>query len=446
MVNIKHCFVITPARPTPTASMCMSELDQEKSITHALTVYFYRPSSDSFSFASASQILRDSLSQVLIPFYPLAGRLHFMSGTGGRVALDCNSSGAVFYEATSSAKIEDLKEFTFPNELHSLVPVVDYGVSELHDVPLVMVQLTELGCGGICLGVGISNIMADGASASHFTDEWARIARNDPTGNQPFLDRSVLLCADPTPSPRFKHERFEPNPILIGQSDDREERNKETKIVMLHLSKDQVQKLKDIANKARPADISRPFSRFEAVAGHMWRCASKARGHKPMQPTRLYVAVNIRGRMSLPKGYFGNAVIKQPAGSYAGELVKRPLAYACGKIREAVERVNEDYVKSALVDIRQQPDLAPFRASHTIGATTGSFGGNPNIEIISVVGIPFEGDFGWGKSIYMGPATISSEGKGVILPGEGGDGSMSIALRFQTAHVESYRNHFYQID
>ncbi|KAM0015916.1 putative transferase [Helianthus debilis subsp. tardiflorus] len=214
--------------------------------------------------------------------------------------------------------------------LRPLVPVVDYGASDLHELPLLMVQLTELSCGGISLRIGVYNIMVDGTCASHFMDEWARMAHGDPIGNQPFLDRSVLLAADPTPPPRFKHERFVPNPLLIGQSDDHEEHNKETKIVMLHLSKEQVQKLKDISNKTRQTYIPRPVSRFEAVAGHMWRCASMARGHHPMQPSKLFIPVSIRGRMPLPKWYFGNAFMKQATCSHSGELVKWPLSYACG--------------------------------------------------------------------------------------------------------------------
>ncbi|PWA37760.1 transferase, Chloramphenicol acetyltransferase-like domain protein [Artemisia annua] len=446
MVNVKQSFVIKPGKPTPSVSMCVSELDQEKHITHALIVYFYRPPSGSFSFTLASQELRDSLSQALVHFYPLAGRLHFIPGSGGRVALSCNSSGAIFYEARSSAKIEDFSDFSLPDERRSLVPEVDYAL-DLHELPLLMVQLTELGCGGISLGMGFSNIMVDGTCASHFIAEWARIARGNPIENQPFLDRSVLLAADPTPPPRFKHDRFEPNSLLIGQSDDQEERNKKITIVMLKLNKNQVQRLKDLANETRPTYISRPFSRFEAVAGHLWRCASMARGHQPMQPTKLYIPVSIRGRMPLPKWYFGNAIIKQAASSNATELVKWPLSYACGKIREAVEVVTEDYVKSALDDTKRQPDLTPFRTSHRIGSTTGSFDGNPNMEIFSWLGIPFEGlDFGWGKSIYMGPAAINVDGKSIVSSCEGEDGSLSVALGFQMAHVENLKKYFYQID
>nr|XP_043620288.1 spermidine hydroxycinnamoyl transferase-like [Erigeron canadensis] len=449
MVNVKQCLVIKPEKPTPTTYMCVSELDQEKPITHALTVYFYhRPLSESFSFESTSKLLQDSLSQVLVHFYPLAGRLHTIVGSGGRVTLDCNSSGVLFFEANSDATIEQLKNFAQPAELRSLVPFVDYGVTDLHELPLLMVQLTELSCGGITLGIGLSNIMADGTCASHFMAEWARIARGDPLENQPFLDRSVLLAADPTPPPRFKHDRFEPNSLLVGQSDDQEERTKETKIVMLHLNQDQVHKLKEMANEARPGYVSRPFSRFEAIAGHIWKCAIKARGHQPAQKTKLYIPVSIRGRMPLPEWYFGNAIMKQAASSQSGELVKMPLGYACGKIREAVEVVTEDYVKSALDNTKLQPDLAAHRTFHTAGsATTGSFDGNPNMELISWLGIPFKGlDFGWGRSMYMGPATINVDGKGIIFPGDSGDGSVSVALCFQIAHVANLVKHFYQID
>ncbi|GJV66395.1 spermidine hydroxycinnamoyl transferase [Tanacetum coccineum] len=122
------------------------------------------------------------------------------------------------------------------------------------------------------------------------------------------------------------------------------------------------------------------------------------------------------------------------------------FSYASGKIREAVEVVTEDYVKSALNDTKRQPDLTPLRTSHTSKSTTGSFDGNPNMEILSWLGIPFEGlDFGWGKSIFMGPAAINVDGKGIVS-GEGEDGSVSVALGFQIAHVENLKKYFYQLD
>ncbi|XP_071685724.1 spermidine hydroxycinnamoyl transferase-like [Rutidosis leptorrhynchoides] len=314
--------------------MCMSELDQGKSITHAFSIYFYHPnSSDPFSFESASKKLQDSLSQVLVHFYPLSGRLHYIPGTGGRVYLQCNSCGALFYEANSSSEITELKNFAHPNGLRALVPAVDYDVMDLDELPLLMVQLTQLRCGGTSLGIGVSNIMVDGTCASHFMAEWARIARGQLLENGPFLDRSVLLAADPTPPPRFKHERFQPNELLIGQTSDQEERRKETRILMLYLTKEQVLKLKETTNETRPAYISRPFSRFEAVAGHIWKCASMARNHHPMQVTKLFIPVSIRGQMQLPNWYFGNAIMKQGACSKSGELVNWPLSYACCKMR-----------------------------------------------------------------------------------------------------------------
>jgi hypothetical protein len=54
----------------------------------------------------------------------------------------------------------------------------------------------------------------------------------------------------------------------------------------------------------------RPYSQYEAIASHIWRCACKARAGDDRQPTRVRIAVDVRNRMKppLPRRYFGNAV------------------------------------------------------------------------------------------------------------------------------------------
>lgn len=441
-ITLKSSIVIKPAKPTPTDHICLSECDLDKPTNHVSTVYFYNPPQP-FSLASASQTLQTSLSQVLVHFYPLAGRLRLTDN--GRVALDCNSAGALFYEAESNAKIEDFKNFVPTQELTSLTPSVSSGV-DLNERPLVMVQLTQLSCGGICLGLAISHTMFDGMAASHFVAEWANIARGGSLVNPPFLDRSVLLASiiGPPPPSQTNQYRFGPLPLLMNRSNDQEERKKETTLVVLHLSSTQVQKLKELANEGRASNI-RAYSQNEVVAGHIWRCACKARDHNPEQQTELCINVNFRDRMPLPRWYFGNANLKVLLSSTSGELITKPLSYASSKMREAVEMVTSDYVKSALDYVMRYPDLNDLRTSPTMESSRGVFFGNPNMIITSWLRIPLGGtDFGWGKEIYMGPGHLNSDGKCYILPGRGEDGSLCIALRLQVSHVKNFKELFYE--
>ncbi|KAL7257683.1 hypothetical protein ACSBR1_003908 [Camellia fascicularis] len=348
MVVLKNSYTIRTAEPTPSSGICISDCDHDKPITHIPLIYFYG-FLPYLSFASIIETLKISLSKALVCFYPLAGRLYWTTGNSGRFALNCKSMGARLYEAESDAKIEDFGDFFPTPKLRSLVSSVDYS-DPLHELPLLLVQLNKFSCGGISLGLATSHIMVDGTSFSHFMSTWAKIARGESLDVLPFLDRMLLLARDPPAPLQFNHKTFNPPPLLIGGgSDNEEERSKETTVAMLHLSKTQVAKLKHMANNVSRATNVQSYSRYEAVAGHIWRCTCKAREHKHNQITKLYLPVNFRNRMlpPLPQVYFGNAILRITASNQSGELMTRPLGHALSKIREA-EMVLDDYVRSAI--------------------------------------------------------------------------------------------------
>ncbi|KAL2552794.1 Spermidine hydroxycinnamoyl transferase [Forsythia ovata] len=447
MVTVKTTYNVKPADPTPNEIMKLSDMDQIKTIIHAPTVYFYNPTTD-FLYSDAIQILKDSLSKVLVIFYPLAGRLHEIGR--GRLELHCNGEGVILVEAESELKIQDfaLDDFLPNAAMLDLIPKMDYSATPIQERHLLLVQLTKFSCGGISFGMGISHVLVDGQSAVHFVNEWANIARGETTRIIPFFDRKILQTEEPPSSMKDFLVLLTPPPLLIGHSDNMEQRKKTTTVVMLKLSKQQIDKLKSKANEDTPyKNTIRSYSRYEAVAGHMWRCASKVRRHADEQLTRLHILVDYRKRMQppLPEGYFGNASLRQAAITTSGELLSKPLAYASSKIREAIEKVTDEFVRSYLALIKTIPDVSVHRNFHTVGCTQGGFYGNPNMEITSWTSMPvYEANFGWGEVIHMGPGAMGVDGKSFISLGRDGDGSFTVAFALQTEYMDIFKKLFYE--
>ena len=455
VVSLKDGYTVKPAEPTFNGRLALSEWDQIGTITHVPTIYFYRPSQDwIMREGDVLATLRDSLSRALVHFYPLAGRLCWIEG--GRLEIECNSMGVQLIEAESKTTLEDFGDFTsspYLEYLEHLVPSVDYS-SPIHELPLMLVQLTKFSCGGISISTSISHAVADGQSALHFVHEWARLARGEPVETAPFLDRTVLLAggrninnAAPAPAPRFDHQEFRHPPPLMGEpSAVQKERKKKTTVAFLKLTKTQVEKLKKTANESRVSE-GRPYSRYETIAAHIWRSACKARGHLPEQPTAIGICVDSRSRMwpPLPQAYFGNATFDVIAAGRSGELASNPLGYVSSRIREAIQKVKDEYVRSAIDFLRNQPDLSRFQDLHALGRDEGPFYGNPNLGVISWLTLPMYGvDFGWGREIYMGPGPHDFDGDSLILPGHDGDGSVVVALCLQVAHMDAFKNFFYE--
>ncbi|PIA36118.1 hypothetical protein AQUCO_03400196v1 [Aquilegia coerulea] len=442
MVSIMRTCTVTPNEQTPNVKLWLSECDQIKPYTHAPTFYIYLPQNlDNYS-SSPFETLKSSLSHVLVPYYPLAGRLNSIGG--GRFELNCNGMGAEIIEAESESEIKDLGDFCPTPETKKLFPFVDY-TKDISEAPLLLVQLTRFKCGGISIGVAISHIVVDGKGALGFISSWANFARGEnKLVVEPYHDRTVFYKGDPLAKPRFDHHELKASPTLIGH-EDAEERKKECTNTMLKLSKTQVNKLKDLANQGRDV-TSRPYSRYEAISAHIWRCASKARKLQNVQLTSLRIPVDCRNRFkpSLPPGYYGNAIMVTSPIAQVGKLLLG-LGDACSIISQGAKNCNDDYIKSATDFLASQEDLTQWRTGFHTDSKKGRFIGNPNITVTSWYGLPiYDADFGWGKPIFMGPAGLGFDGKSFVIPGSDEDGSFVIPIRLQVTHMDDFQKLFYE--
>ncbi|KAI9123067.1 hypothetical protein K1719_005956 [Acacia pycnantha] len=441
---------VSPCDPTWNGTMALSELDQMACLTYVQSIYLYRSPQNSTA-ATIAETLKDSLSKVLVPFYPLAGRLQWIAN--GRLQLQCNAMGARFIEAECESNLNEIGDDLSLSRLHgNLFPSVDFSLP-IHELPLFLVQLTTFRCGGFSIGVAFSHAVADGTAGVHFMSEWARVTRGETLQTPPFLNRSVFRAGEPplglSPPPTLdEYPEYGDPVLLIGQSDASEEKKKKTTTAMLKITKAQVEKLRKMANDSCEKPMARGFTRYETICGHVWRIACKARTHKKEQQAVICICVDSRSRMTpeLPREYFGTATFDVIAQSLAGDLMSKPLGFAASKLRETAEKATDKYIRSLIEFLKNLEDLTEHIDNDTVlGKEDGPFYGNPRVTAVSWLTLPTYGfDFGWGKEQYMGPGPCEDDGYFFLIQSPEGDGSVVVAMCLQEAYMDEFKKLFYE--
>ncbi|KAI4297282.1 hypothetical protein L6164_037176 [Bauhinia variegata] len=412
MVSITRSHTVVPSESTPKARLWCSDIDQIVARNHVPSVHVYKPDPE-FQFPYIIQRMKDSLSKILVHFYPVAGRIRFKES--GRVEVECNEMGVTLLEA-ETAKALDQYYYWEPNKLtKELVPMVDYSSRLcIEEAPLLLVQVTKASCGGICVGIALSHIISDGSAFAHFINSWAKLARLDKfdQDDMPFLDRTILRFPNLNPAPHFDHPECKQLPLMLGSSDYKEEREKETTVASLRITEEQVEKLKLKANNQIITNqetlihqVQRSYSRYEVLAAHIWRSVSKARQNDPNQPTVVRIVGDVRSKFNppLPRNFLGNAILRAVTPTcLVGDIVSNPLSYGAQKIREGTSVLrNDDYLKSQILFLTNDQN-ADWKCQYA---------GNPNLHIVSWMSMPtYEADFGWeNRSISVQEISVMME-------------------------------------
>ncbi|XP_071697258.1 shikimate O-hydroxycinnamoyltransferase-like [Rutidosis leptorrhynchoides] len=425
-IFVRESTMVYPAEKTRSTKLWISNLDLMVAHIQIPCVYFYRPNSASNFFDI--KVMKEALSRALVPFYPMAGRMK--EDKDGRIELDCQGQGVLFVEAESNGVIDDLGDFAPTLEVQKLIPVVDYSLG-LESSPLLLVQVTNFKCGGVCVGVSMHHVVVDGVAGFNFINTWSDMARGLNLNVPPIMDRTLLRARHP-PQPMFKHVEYQPTKTMAKTTSD------EIAVSVYKLTRDQLNVLK---RKFKQDNSMINYSTFELLSGHIWKCASTARGLPVDQETKLYVHVDARARLkpALSVGYFGNAVLTTTPVALAGEIQSNTSWYAASKVHDILTTMNNDYVRST-IDYLELSDVMALTCD--IAETYKS----SNFAITSWTTLPIhDADFGWGRPIFMGPGGITLEGLAFVLPSPVKDGSLSIVISLQAQHMRLFRKLFYEL-
>ncbi|KAG6517988.1 hydroxycinnamoyltransferase-like [Zingiber officinale] len=432
VINVRRSTMVRPAEATPQRRLWLSNLDLVMLNHYTLSVHFYRPDGSANFFDAA--VLRDALARVLVPFYPMAGRL--ACGEDDRIVIDCNGDGALFVEADAEATVDDFGDFAPTVELEQLFPKpnADY-TDDISAFPLFLIQVTHLKCGGVSLGTGVHHQVVDGLAGLHLINSWSDVARGVGITVQPFIDRTLLRSRDP-PNPSFPHIEYQPPPSM--NSSVAQVPSSAVAVRIFKLTREQL----DLLKAKAPPDGS--YSTHVLLAAHLWRCACIARDLPPDQMTKMYIPTDGRQRIQppLPQGYFGNVIFRAAPVATAGEVTSPEggPSPAAKTIQGAVLRMDATYLQSALDYLEIRSNMLAQKVN---GATPF---GCPNLWLTSWARLPIhDADFGWGRPIFMGPSPIRVEGVVIILPSAAGDGGLSVAISLQPDHMVKFQDLIYDI-
>ncbi|KAM6602398.1 hypothetical protein CsatA_022007 [Cannabis sativa] len=447
IIKEKERSMVKPSEKTPHRRLWLSMLDLMENPIHNPVVYFFRSSNNNNNnnknnFFDAN-ILKQSLSRVLVPFYPIAGR--FGVDHSGRTEIDCNEEGVLFVTAETTAVIDDFGDFAPTPILRSLTPTVDYSLG-ISSYPFLLVQVTYFKCGGVSVGIAIHHFIVDGISAFHFIESWSRIARGLEITIPPFLDRTLLKPdhdQNPILDQSCKPADHNNNNLDGQQQNINTSKNNETKVAIFNINKEQLNTLK--AKAKEDNNNNKNFSSFESLASHIWRCICQAREQSDDEESTLYFPVN--GRFSnrltpqLPLGYFGNVIFAATPMIKVGDLKTKSLSYVVSYVHRELEKMDNDYLRSNIECLElQQANVSSIRRKTNTYVC-------PNLGITSWVRLINydEVDFGWGRAIYIGPGGFMYEGKSYVIPCPNNDGSLLVGIALQPQHMKTFEKLFYQI-
>jgi omega-hydroxypalmitate O-feruloyl transferase len=437
-LTIDGMFPVMPSSSIPASpgdNLYLSNLDDMIGArVFTPTIYFYQSGNMNSSQKPVMKMLRDALAEVLVPYYPLSGRLR-ETKNGKLEVFFGPKQGALMVEAHSEMALADLGDLTVPNP--GWEPLIFKFPNEepykVLDMPLVIAQVTLFRCGGFSLGLRLCHCICDGIGAMQFVGAWAATAKAGTliTNPQPCWERELFLPRNP-PVAEFRHVEF----MRIEERSSLTMSLWQTKPVQkcYRVSREFQSHLK---NLAQPEDHVFACTTFDAMAAHIWRSWVRALDVKPLDyELRLTFSVNARRKLQNPPlkdGFYGNVLCVACATSTVSKLVNGQLSDTTRLVREARLNVSEEYLKSTVdfIEVDRPKQL--------------EFGGKLTITQWTRFSIYECADFGWGRPIYAGPIDLTPTPQVCVFLPEGNadlNGTMLVCICLPEAITSKFTEYF----
>ncbi|XP_047313007.1 acyltransferase Pun1-like [Impatiens glandulifera] len=406
-VDIVSKHIIKPSTLTPESKriLKLSLLDQMTPQIYGTGIFFFSPDakrnpSDMF------RSLRDSLSQVLPKFYPMAGQVKDPS------TIECNDEGAYFIEAHVNCKMEDMlkkPDMLLLNKLHS----TDKDSVESCSNAVIIFQFNIFDCGGVAITTSISHKLGDINMLLALLKAWTTTSRGDGGGNEEvmpeFIGGSLLphkeelmipdlgVFMEPSKSQRFvfQGDKIAALKAKIEADGGGEQASSKVEVVLAIILKNAVEASREVVVVL----------------------SDDVHDDEPDTPAIFFQTVNIRSMMKPPLSKYsvGNLLWQYPVFIEEKEIKLHEIVAG---MRKEMKEMRE--VKAA----KLKGEEGFMEVMKTLGEWAFHFITNKDIFRCTSwcrSGL-YEVDFGWGKPIWVCGVTPQMRNIIVLIDTKDGNG------------------------
>ncbi|KAL3623280.1 hypothetical protein CASFOL_032096 [Castilleja foliolosa] len=436
-VQIMSKELIKPSSPTPDhlKTLNLSFNDQIAAPVYISLLFFYE--ADEFKGLTQStddhtqicHLLKQSLSNTLTIYYPLAGKIYPQNFT-----VDCNDSGIEFVVAQAKGHLKDIIENPNLKSQEKYLPVDLLGGVYKGEGTIFMVQVNFFECGGVAIGACVSHNVADGDALIKLMIAWATAYRVQNPKPSP---ANFGTMANYLPARDLSDSNISPS-LLFGDENVVTKRFVFDRMKLAAL-KQKVSDYYKFPSTTRDDDyvyVKDP-TRVELITAFIWKHFLE---NKILDAKKSFVAhiVNVRSKVSLlPKmeHVLGNEHFMVAA--WAPDVPE--LHELIGKLRRAIKRIDDEYIREARDQDLYKKDIGEICDAIVEREEEGFL-------FSSWARFPFyEVDFGWGKPSWVGTSALLLKNLAILMTTKSGD-DIEVWINLLPENVKTFENQFKLID
>ncbi|KAJ6802529.1 acyl transferase 4-like [Iris pallida] len=374
--------LVVPSEPTPSGCLPLSFFDRLPMVRMfgEMIHVFGRG-------VEPAKVIREAVAKVLVPYYPVAGRLT-EDTDDGQLQVACTGEGVWFTEASADCSLEDVsylrsKPLMIPKE--ELLPSPPGGVD--HKDLIFMIQVTQFKCGGFTVAHKNTHVVFDGIGTGQFITALSELARGLV---QPTVEPVWCREAIPTPNiPPINMSDFPAIPSFVFEHR------------ILDIPLDDIRRVR----KQFMEEMGLRCSVFDIVSAKVWQSRTRAIGLPSDADVSVNFTANIRQELckELPAGggYYGNCIHNVTVKATSGRIAGEPLVEVTKLVKEGKEGLSAKFARWLQGD----------PSEHRFGKIDY---GTMCLTDLRRAGF-LEADYGWGTPEHVVPLNDSQIGICILI-------------------------------